>query len=105
MCHSILSPTLLDVAATGIPDFGTMMTNAVSMAGFAARMLLRMNELCKELEMVYGPDTAKLNIRIGAHSGPVTGGFLRGKQSRFQLFGDTINGTCTVFAALTINLC
>ena len=25
------------------------------------------------------------------HSGPVTGGVLRGEKSRFQLFGDTVN--------------
>lgn len=30
-------------------------------------------------------------MRIGLHSGPITGGILRGERSRFQLFGDTIN--------------
>jgi class 3 adenylate cyclase len=35
--------------------------------------------------------TADLGIRIGLHSGPITGGILRGERSRFQLFGDTIN--------------
>jgi hypothetical protein len=29
--------------------------------------------------------------RIGMHSGPVTGGVLRGQNARFQLFGDTVN--------------
>ena len=29
--------------------------------------------------------------RIGMHSGPVTGGVLRGQNARFQLFGDTMN--------------
>jgi class 3 adenylate cyclase len=30
-------------------------------------------------------------MRFGMHSGPVTGGVLRGEKSRFQLFGDTVN--------------
>jgi hypothetical protein len=32
-----------------------------------------------------------LQLRFGLHSGPVTGGVLRGQKSRFQLFGDTVN--------------
>jgi hypothetical protein len=35
-----------------------------------------------------GPDTAGLSFRVGLHSGPVTGGVLRGDNARFQLFGD-----------------
>jgi hypothetical protein len=35
-----------------------------------------------------GPDTAALAFRVGLHSGPVTGGVLRGDNARFQLFGD-----------------
>ena len=38
-----------------------------------------------------GDDTAELQLRVGLHSGPVTGGVLRGKKARFQLFGDTVN--------------
>ena len=30
---------------------------------------------------------------MGMHSGPVTGGVLRGQNARFQLFGDTMNQT------------
>ena len=30
------------------------------------------------------------------HSGPVTGGILRGERSRFQLFGDTMNATAQI---------
>ena len=30
------------------------------------------------------------------HSGPVTGGVLRGERSRFQLFGDTMNTTARI---------
>ena len=50
----------------------------------------KMDLLSTKLEVTFGPDTADLTLRIGMHSGPVTGGFLKGKQSRFQLFGDTI---------------
>jgi Adenylate and Guanylate cyclase catalytic domain len=32
-----------------------------------------------------------LTMRIGIHSGPVTGGVLLGEKARFQLFGDTVN--------------
>ena len=38
-----------------------------------------------------GPGTADLGFRFGLHSGPVTGGVLRGDRARFQLFGDTVN--------------
>lgn len=47
-----------------------------------------MNILTKSLEVTLGPDTADLSLRIGIHSGPVTGGVLRGARARFQLFGD-----------------
>ncbi|KAL3920658.1 MAG: hypothetical protein SGILL_003150 [Bacillariaceae sp.] len=50
-----------------------------------------MTALSHELEVALGPDTAELAFRIGLHSGPVTGGVLRGQNSRFQLFGDTMN--------------
>ena len=60
------------------------------MARFAADCMKKMDLLSTKLEVTYGPDTADLTLRIGMHSGPVTGGFLKGKQSRFQLFGDTI---------------
>jgi class 3 adenylate cyclase len=32
-----------------------------------------------------------LTMRMGIHSGPVTGGVLLGDKARFQLFGDTVN--------------
>ena len=35
-------------------------------------------------------------MKIGLHSGPVTGGVLRGEKSRFQLFGDTMDNAFTV---------
>lgn len=61
------------------------------MAKFASDCMIRFLELTVELEVDFGPDTADLSIRMGFHSGAVTGGFLRGKGARFQLFGDTIN--------------
>lgn len=50
-----------------------------------------MRNLCHELEVIFGPDTGNLTLRIGIHSGPVTGGFLKDQGGRFQLFGDTMN--------------
>jgi Adenylate and Guanylate cyclase catalytic domain len=58
------------------------------MAYFARDCLQKMDVLCEKLETSLGPDTSDLKLRIGIHSGAVTGGVLRGKRSRFQLFGD-----------------
>jgi hypothetical protein len=58
------------------------------MARFAWDCMNKMNSVSSEAEIIFGPDTSNLSLRIGIHSGPVTGGFLKG---RFQLFGDTIN--------------
>jgi class 3 adenylate cyclase len=44
-----------------------------------------------ELRSKLGEGTEDLEIRIGLHSGPTTGGVLRGQRARFQLFGDTVN--------------
>jgi len=76
------------VAATGIPH--RQAKHAEIMAKFAIGILKKMDHLSKNLEMMFGPDTGELKLRIGIHSGPVTGGFLRGKGARFQLFGDTM---------------
>ena len=70
--------------------------HAVVMARFARDCLSCMNDLTKHLEVSLGPDTTDLSIRIGLHSGPVTGGVLRGDKSRFQLFGDTMNTTARI---------
>jgi class 3 adenylate cyclase len=53
--------------------------------------MAKTKELVRKLESSLGPDTATLHMRMGIHSGPVTGGVLRGEKSRFQLFGDTMN--------------
>lgn len=77
------------MAVTGLPQARN--DHAVVMARFAKDILNRMRPICKRLTIRLGPDTCELNIRIGMHSGPVTGGLLRGERSRFQLFGDTVN--------------
>eukprot|EP00934_Nitzschia_sp_Nitz4_P007001 Nitzschia sp. Nitz4//scaffold300_size22576//11739//15615//NITZ4_008544-RA/size22576-augustus-gene-0.9-mRNA-1//1//CDS//3329546985//6991//frame0 len=77
------------VAASGIPD--VRKDHAVVMVRFARDILNKMNILTTELEVTLGPDTGDLSLRVGIHSGPVTGGVLRGDRSRFQLFGDTMN--------------
>eukprot|EP00934_Nitzschia_sp_Nitz4_P000393 Nitzschia sp. Nitz4//scaffold129_size63868//17137//21252//NITZ4_006196-RA/size63868-processed-gene-0.67-mRNA-1//-1//CDS//3329534896//393//frame0 len=77
------------VAASGIPDYHR--EHAVIMVKFARDILAKMISLTKELEVTLGPDTGDLSLRIGIHSGPVTGGVLRGERSRFQLFGDSMN--------------
>jgi hypothetical protein len=77
------------VAVAGIPM--QRKDHAVTMARYARDCHHKMNELTRRLELVFGPDTADLAFRIGLHSGPVTGGVLRGENARFQLFGDTVN--------------
>ena len=79
------------VAVAGVPDYRK--DHAVAMVRFAKDILAKMNELTTELESNLGPDTGDLGLRIGIHSGPVTGGVLRGERARFQLFGDSMN-TC-----------
>ncbi|CAB9516338.1 Receptor-type guanylate cyclase gcy [Seminavis robusta] len=80
------------VAVSGLPD--PRPDHAVAMARFGRDILAKMRVLTKELEVVLGPDTGDLELRIGMHSGPVTAGVLRGERTRFQLFGDTMN-TCS----------
>ena len=77
------------VAVTGLPE--PRDDHAVAMAQFAHDCLERFSSLIRKLEVKLGPGTADLGMRIGLHSGPITGGILRGERSRFQLFGDTIN--------------
>jgi class 3 adenylate cyclase len=77
------------VAVSGLPE--PREDHAVVMVKFAFECLLKMGELTKSLESSLGPGTADLAIRVGLHSGPVTGGVLRGERARFQLFGDTMN--------------
>jgi hypothetical protein len=65
--------------------------HAVIMARFSRDILSTMHVITQELEVSLGPDTADLAFRVGLHSGPITGGVLRGDNARFQLFGDSMN--------------
>jgi class 3 adenylate cyclase len=77
------------VAVCGLPL--PRKDHAVVMARFARDCTTQANKITRKLECTLGPDTADLAFRTGLHSGPVTGGVLRGKNARFQLFGDTMN--------------
>eukprot|EP00980_Cylindrotheca_fusiformis_P011522 scaffold2709_cov54-Cylindrotheca_fusiformis.AAC.1 len=77
------------VAVTGLPN--PQDDHHLRMVRFARRALDKMIVRTKEMETTLGPDTGNLGFRIGIHSGPVTGGVLRGEKSRYQLFGDTVN--------------
>jgi class 3 adenylate cyclase len=76
------------VAVTGVPN--AQVDHAVAMCRFAKECLKSFHRLSRQLETKLGPDTAELDLRVGIHSGQVTGGVLRGERSRFQLFGDTM---------------
>jgi class 3 adenylate cyclase len=83
--HSNLS-LLLYLAVAGLPV--PRNDHAAVMATFATKCLRRFEVLTKRLEIVLGPGTGSLALRVGLHSGPVTAGVLRGENTRFQLFGD-----------------
>ncbi|CAB9521897.1 Receptor-type guanylate cyclase gcy [Seminavis robusta] len=76
------------VAATGIPD--AQSDHVVRMAKFVSDCCRKMPKFVRKMEEQFGPDTRELQIRAGMNSGAVTGGFLKGKGARFQLFGDTM---------------
>ena len=68
--------------------------HALIMAKFAHNCLQKTRSLMNgKLSDSLGVECRDLELRIGIHSGPVTGGVLRGQKSRFQLFGDTMNTT------------
>lgn len=76
------------------------------MAKFANDCLHKSREIIKELTPTLGEDTSELEMRIGIHSGEVTGGVLRGQKSRFQLFGDVRSVYFVLdFHGLTIRPC
>lgn len=61
------------------------------MTKFAKDCMAKMTHVTERLSHKLGDDTKDLRMRVGLHSGPVTGGVLRGEKARFQLFGDTMN--------------
>lgn len=77
------------MAVTGLPE--PQEDHAVRMAKFASDCLTKLAEVTSGLVEDLGDGTDDLTLRIGMHSGEVTGGVLRGDKSRFQLFGDTVN--------------
>lgn len=77
------------VAATGLPN--PQIDHAARMTRFASDCMQKMNILTAELSLKLGPETSTLKLRVGLHSGKVTGGVLKGDKSRFQLFGDAMN--------------
>jgi class 3 adenylate cyclase len=77
------------VAVAGLPE--PRIDHAILMARFATDIMSQVHKMTRKLEVSLGPDTGDLTLRIGMHSGPVTGGVLRGERARFQLFGDTMN--------------
>lgn len=74
------------VAVCGLPT--PRDDHAVVMSQFALVCQRKFNQVINSLVDI---DADILRLRSGLHSGPITGGILRGEKSRFQLFGDTMN--------------
>jgi len=77
------------VAVAGVPE--KCDDHAISVTRFSRDCMHKMSTLVRKLEILLGPDTADLQLRIGINTGQVTAGVLRGDKARFQLFGDTVN--------------
>jgi class 3 adenylate cyclase len=77
------------VAVAGLPN--PQQDHALIMVKFAEDCIEKISQVTATLAPTLGEDTTALMIRVGLHSGPVTGGVLRGEKARFQLFGDTMN--------------
>jgi len=87
------------IAATGLPMEGQVKStitadndedDVVVMAQFAEECRRKMDDLFNN-DASFGFDASQLSMRFGLHSGDVVAGILRGKKSRFELFGDTMN--------------
>eukprot|EP00980_Cylindrotheca_fusiformis_P024793 scaffold12472_cov115-Cylindrotheca_fusiformis.AAC.6 len=77
------------VAVAGLPEPDK--DHFMAVCRFARDCVQIMQDTTLKLEVLLGPDTSELDLRVGIHSGQVTAGVLRGERSRFQLFGDTMN--------------
>lgn len=91
------------IAIAGLPDRRT--DHAVVIAKFATDCSHRVRVLCQALEKTLGPDTGILACRIGLTSGQVLAGVLRGDNSRFQLFGDTVHKAAQIEATCVSSSC
>ena len=72
--------TLFSTAVAGVPY--PRPHHAAHTVKFASDCLVKMKALMLKLVPILGSDTANLSLRIGLHSGPVTGGVLRGEKGR-----------------------
>ena len=76
LLFSLITYAILDVAVTGVPE--AQDDHAVIMCKFAKDCTVKMNSLVQSLVGQLGEETATLGFRVGIHSGPITGGILRG---------------------------
>ncbi len=77
------------LVVAGVPE--PQADHAVRMTKFAQECLFKFNSLTTEMEKQLGPETGDLKMRIGLSSGPVIGGVLLGGDSKFHVFGTTVN--------------
>jgi hypothetical protein len=77
------------LVVAGVPE--PLPDHAVRMTKFAQECLSKFNALTREMEKQLGPETGDLKMRIGLSSGPLIGGVLLGGDSKFHIFGATVN--------------